>query len=246
MQHAFKIMLYAFILLCALPDSTLNAQSTTTQPWPIRYSEARTIARRHYTTWSFPAEKLSFTTVRPKPTKSTIAMQVPAAFTVVKDRSVDGVYRWNQRVYQADKVNKTLHGTLVIRKDGSISIEQTKNGEGALELAEDPANKFSFQQVLLVHEGVVQIRPDDKEWQRRAVAQYADGHWAIIESTDDLMLNDFSRDLVELGIVQAIYLDMGAWDEGWYKLNARSKAIVIGKNKSQTGRQTNWLLINTQ
>jgi hypothetical protein len=63
---------------------------------------------------------------------------------------------------------------------------------------------------------------------------------AIIESYEHITLTAFTKDLLELGAVDALYTDMGAWDEGWYRQD--NKLITIGRMKSQTEKQCNWVV----
>ena len=48
--------------------------------------------------------------------------------------------------------------------------------------------------------------------------------------------------LVLLNVKQLIYTDMGAWDEGWYKNPINNTLVKIGKDLSQTDKQSNWII----
>jgi len=52
----------------------------------------------------------------------------------------------------------------------------------------------------------------------------------------------FADDLALLGAKTAMNLDMGAWDEGWYR-DARGEIVRLGHDRSSTQRQSNWLVL---
>ena len=96
-------------------------------------------------------------------------------------------------------------------------------------------------QELLVYEGKSQRFGPGNAFQRRALAEFANRRFAVVESAaDDLTLSQFAEDLRELGATNALYLDMGDWDEGWYK--AGGQVVRLGLRRTQTARQSNWLV----
>lgn len=73
-------------------------------------------------------------------------------------------------------------------------------------------------QELLVYQGRSVHAAGGSVFQRRALAELAGHRFAVVESVaDNLTLKQFGDDLLELGARNALYLDMGDWDEGWYK-----------------------------
>jgi hypothetical protein len=48
-----------------------------------------------------------------------------------------------------------------------------------------------------------------------------------------------------MGVKDLIYTDMGARDEGWYRISP-GETRRIGKNLSQTARQSNWVIFKKQ
>jgi hypothetical protein len=46
---------------------------------------------------------------------------------------------------------------------------------------------------------------------------------------------------VSLGVRDAIYTDMGGWDEGWYRDGV--KVRTIGLMRGSTRRQSNWFVM---
>lgn len=61
----------------------------------------------------------------------------------------------------------------------------------------------------------------------------------MFESKTPLTLTQFGLDLKELGVKNAIYTDMGAYDEGWYR-DAEKGVKPLGNDRSLTEKQTNW------
>ena len=61
------------------------------------------------------------------------------------------------------------------------------------------------------------------------------------ESRKPISIQEFQESLLKIGAVNAIYLDMGSYSEGWYKNYDRRK-VVIGEKMTDTDKQTNWLI----
>lgn len=96
-------------------------------------------------------------------------------------------------------------------------------------------------QELLVFEGQNQRAAGGSVFQRRALVEFADHRFAVVESAaDDLEMQQFAADLLELGAKNALYLDMGDWDEGWYRDGSR--VVTLGHRRTHTARQSNWLV----
>jgi hypothetical protein len=96
-------------------------------------------------------------------------------------------------------------------------------------------------QELLVFEGKNQRLAGGSGFQRRALVEFAGHRFAVVESAaDDLEMQQFANDLLELGAKNALYLDMGDWDEGWYREGSR--VITLGHRRTHTARQSNWLV----
>ena len=99
-----------------------------------------------------------------------------------------------------------------------------------------------FQQIQCIENGTAAKFKDKKLFQRRGIAILNDNSIAIIESEQAITLEVFSKDLVLLNVKQLIYTDMGAWDEGWYRNPLNNVLIKIGKDLSQTAKQSNWIV----
>ena len=73
----------------------------------------------------------------------------------------------------------------------------------------------------------------------------SDGNFAVIQSQETLSLGQFIRSLVNLGVSDALYLDMGTgWNYGWYRENLEDTPKKLFDKR--TPYQTNWLLIKVK
>lgn len=95
----------------------------------------------------------------------------------------------------------------------------------------------------MVRDGeVLEFHKDQKLFQRRAVVIFVSGKIAMIESKTPITLQEFANDLIKLQVQNAIYTDMGSYDEGWVRSPEDKTVKSIGKNRSQTKYQSNWLI----
>jgi len=179
---------------------------------------------------------------RPDKNDKNILICIPAAYTDLQSYFVDGLYIDNGKVYNKNKVNYSLGGAIKII-NGNCEIFPTQKGK----LLNDSLINFItskkgslFQQIQMVEKGVGAKYKDTKLFQRRAIVKLKGNKTAIIESYEHITLTAFTKDLLELGAVDALYTDMGAWDEGWYRQD--NKLITIGRMKSQTDKQCNWVV----
>ena len=183
--------------------------------------------------------------IRPLSSDTTLQFCIPVAFTKLKNDSIDGLFIMNGKIVNRSAVNHTLGGGMLIRNNG-ISIFKTDNGKLLTESWSDSIANLQqsfFQQIQLVRNGeALELRKNQDLWQRRAIVIFQGGEMAVIESKNEITLQEFAEDLVKLKVVDAIYTDMGSFDEGWYR-NQTTKAIVpLGKNRRDTQRQSNWLV----
>lgn len=186
---------------------------------------------------------MSFDLTRPKKSDDSVMFSIPCAFTDALGR-VDGVYIENGSLHHRHFVSNQFGGAAVLQ-NGSIDFITTNKGalltKGFLhDLASRKASLF--QQFLLVTDGKASPFKDRSLFQRRAIVKFKDGQTAIFESKHALTLTTFGEDLKSAGVVNAIYTDMGAWDEGWYR-DATGAIKVIGLDRSRTDKQSNWLTL---
>lgn len=196
------------------------------------------------------ANKMKFTTTRPNQKDTSVLLCIAAAFTSLDNGKVDGAYAVDGVVKQ-EVPNMRLGGGIMINnktcdifpyhafpppsgivKDPTLKADMQKKIK---------AGKFSFfQQIQMIVNGNAERFFDEKLFQRRAIVTFKDKKVAIIESQQAITLATFAKDLVELGAYNALYTDMGSWDEGWYR-DSSGKIQVIGTSKSQTDKQSNWV-----
>ena len=181
---------------------------------------------------------------RPDQNDKNILLSMPGAYTDLQSYFVDGLYIDNGKVYNKNKINYTLGGAIKI-VNGDCTIFPSQKGklltDSLINLV--VAKKGSlFQQIQLIEKGVGAKYKDVKLFQRRAIVKLKGNKTAIIESFEHITLTAFTKDLLELGVIDALYTDMGAWDEGWYK-DSNNKIIVIGRMKTQTDKQCNWVVL---
>lgn len=218
--------------------------------WNGLFSQAISIEKKigkSKTTYTFIKKgkcKIAFEDKLPSKTDLTILACIPAAFTNLDNYIVDGIYAVNGRIENKKAINKTLGGVFYI-ENGKCKIFQSGKGKLFNDslFALVKLNKASFfQQIQCIQNGKAASFKDQKLFQRRGIAILKDSSIAIIESYENITLKVFSEDLAALGVQQLIYTDMGAWDEGWYRDIKTGKTIVIGRDLSQTSKQSNWII----
>lgn len=187
--------------------------------------------------------KMDVALTRPDKKDKNVLLCIPGAYTDLVTLNVDGLFIDKGKVYNRNKVNRSLGGAIKII-NGACEIFPTNRGE----LLNDSlvnlliTKKGSlFQQIQMVEKGKPAKYKDVKEFQRRAIVKLKGNKTAIIESYEHITLTVFTSDLLELGVYDALYTDMGSWDEGWYKQN--NEVISIGRIRSQTDKQCNWVIL---
>ncbi len=194
----------------------------------------------------YPQDNLVFDFVvsRRAETQTDIYLCIPSAFTTPYDR-VDGVYISNGSIGNAHGVNNELGGAMLI-ENGKGKLLSTDKGrmitDEFLQGVQESHGSL-FQQFLIVHECKAASFKDKSKFQRRAVCETTKGTFGVVESDRPITFTMFNDDLVSLGMKEALYCDMGAWDEGWYRSGTTSKVTKIGLDRSLTHRQSNWLLL---
>lgn len=188
--------------------------------------------------------QLAFTDQRPSTKDPAVLLCIPAAFTNTGNDQVDGIYAVNGLVKQANAINTSLGGVCYL-ENGACRMFQSGKGRlfGDSLLAIVKTNRASFfQQIQCIQKGKPAGFIDQKLFQRRGIAILKNGTVAVIESREAITLKVFAADLAALGVRDLIYTDMGAWDEGWYRDPATGLVKTIGLDRSQTARQSNWIV----
>ncbi len=199
-------------------------------------------AGNHYTFFLPGESKLMFSLERPDKLDSSVWFCAAAAFTV--NGKPDGIYGVNGKVFNADSINHNLGGAISI-KDESVEIFSTTKGKkfssGFVDSLKNLKAAF-FQQIQMMVNGKAEDSKSLKKFQCRGIVKLKSGKVAVVESEEEISLKTFAADLAAEGSVKdLLYIDMGAWDEGWYK-NSEGKLVVIGTNRSATEKQCNWII----
>lgn len=185
---------------------------------------------------------ISWNRERPSKSDKAIKLCIPAAFTSTTG-TVVGIFAVNGEVGNREQISKSIGGILKI-VDGEFKIFPSDKGERFTQRFIDSLKTERaslFQQFQLVENGVASKFKDKRHFQMRAIGKFASRLEAVIESDSAIDFKTFNSDLVGMGVKDAIYTDMGAWDEGWYRNPKTSKVVPIGKDRSKTQKQTNWI-----
>ncbi|MCA6364077.1 MAG: hypothetical protein IM638_13640 [Bacteroidetes bacterium] len=204
------------------------------------------VAERSYFQYTLPQNySFDFTVSRPAMKDTSVLLCVAAAFTRQDNGGIDGLYAVNGNVQ--GHVNKRLGGGCLLLPGSGVVIEGTRDGsllsQGWIDTNITAKKAAYFQQLQLVRNAqALRYGKDMSLFQRRALVTFASKPAAVVESAGAVTLQQFADDLLMLGAVDALYLDMGGWDEGWIR-NSQGKCARIGLMCSQTNRQSNWLVI---
>ncbi|GAB2871363.1 hypothetical protein [Hymenobacter ruber] len=180
---------------------------------------------------------------RPAVTGLRVQLSVAAAYTDLDtDQPLDLLVSPGRAVQPKATVG-FLDGVLTITGD-SLRIARIPRGQSppGAELARVQRQHGTLLlQELLVFRGRNVREAGGSFFQRRALVELKNHRFAVVESlADDLTMQQFAADLLELGALNAINLDMGGWDEGWYR--ASSQVVKLGHRRTDTNRQSNWLV----
>ena len=187
---------------------------------------------------------LEFAIERPDKKREDILACIPAAFSS-KRGGISGFYAWNGESFNLSNADRAISGAIEFT-NGKIKIIDTNRGALINDdlLKKLKQNKSSmFQQFQLVKDGQPEAFHDKSNYQRRCIAILNDGKSAFVESDESITMTEFAKDLAEIGVANAVYTDMGPWNEGWYRNPENGKIVVIGHDRLLTGRQTNWVIM---
>lgn len=246
-RSLFLVLIIAFLAIIISPRFLLGDSGNESGQNAITIKEKRSKDGHLYTIFYKDNSSISFETSRPDKDDKNIYLCIPAAFTDLQTYGIDGACVNKGQICNT-KVNYALGGAMKI-ENGKCSIIDTKKG---MLLTDSMLNTLAakggslFQQIKIISNGKAADFKDTNVYQRRSIVQMKDKSWAVIESLNALTLADFSADLVELGAWNALYTDMGAWDEGWYRHPSSGKVTTIGQIRSETSKQTNWIVFTTK
>lgn len=182
-------------------------------------------------------------TTRPDAADERYYLGVAAAYTDLDTNQPLDLLVANGRVLQASAKVGFLDGMLTVMAN-KLTISGIGRGQSppSAELARVQSQHGTLLlQELLVLNGKNQKPAGGSLFQRRALVEFADHRFAVVESaSDSIAMQQFGDDLVELGAQNALYLDMGDWDAGWYKRGGQ--VVTLGHRRTETPRQSNWLV----
>lgn len=164
---------------------------------------------------------------------------IPAAYTS-KDTTIDGLYFCNG-IRARSAFNNKLTGACYFKDESFNIIPSAEIDSALISFIQERKMNFFQQSLLVYHSGIYPCTLfKEKKNMRRALVKL-NGNMFVAESVDPLRIVDFQQALLEIGVTDAIYLDMGTWSEGWYK-NNNCQYIRIGEKFQNTHLQTNWLI----
>ena len=103
----------------------------------------------------------------------------------------------------------------------------------------------AFAQEMMIHEGKIKPtkKSDDNVNVFRGLCEL-DGRLCIIESEKSIHFSDFKMKLKDIGVTEALYLDMGdGWNYAWYRPTDDSIVELHPKGHNYC---TNWITFYTQ
>lgn len=247
-QKRASLIAVILLVVLALPFVAVSFKNKTAPGVSFSVETKKTSSGNTYTIFHQDDLKLDVSLMRPDKNDKNILLCIPGAYTDLVSLKVDGLYIDNGTVYNKDKVNHTLGGAIKIIK-GECGIFPTRKGkllnDSLINLIVSKKGSL-FQQIQLIEKGAGAKYKDVKEFQRRAIVKLKNKgegggvSTAVIESFEHITLTAFTKDLLELGVLDALYTDMGSWDEGWYR---KGNAVeTIGRIRSQTDKQCNWVV----
>ena len=179
---------------------------------------------------------------RPSKDQKNIKLCIPSAFTTKSD-TVVGIYAINGKVSNRKAISKPIGGVILI-ENGDFKIFPTQKGAvftKAFLAGVEKRKATMFQQFQIVTNGSPASFRDKKYYQMRAIVRFKDSREGVIESEKDINFKTFNTDLAKLGVDNALYTDMGPWDEGWYR-DKSDNIVTIGNDRSKTHKQSNWAI----
>lgn len=164
---------------------------------------------------------------------------VPASFSSPQNKIV-GIFVENGSLI-SNITDEITNGVCVITNNDIEILPTNKYSEN--NTIDSIDNNYSlFQQILLINESKI-VDCDvwgDTKYLRRALIIKED-KYSIAESYQPVSIKEFQESLRDIGVTDAVYLDMGTWSEGWFQ-DCQGKFIKIGRNMKNTDKQTNWIV----
>lgn len=121
--------------------------------------------------------------------------------------------------------------------DGNWTFSKKSDAEKALKKAAEKGG-MGFRQIALILDGEKKNISMTKSNFYRALCEL-DGKLCIIESKTVIPMQDFITELYDLGVTNAIYLDMGRWRHCWYRQSEGDSVTYL--HNIIHDNYTNWL-----
>jgi hypothetical protein len=179
---------------------------------------------------------------RPSQSDKNIILCIPAAFTRLDNGKPDGFIAENGSHNGSKSKTNGVGGACLICEKYTTLFPLEKGAplpDSLVSVIEKNKCDF-FQQIQIVNKGKVPGFKDKSLWQRRCFGSDKTGNMLVIEGLKPQTLAEFSADLPSFGVYNALYTDMGTYDEGWYR-NEQGKIIPLGLVRTSTKYQSNWL-----
>ena len=206
----------------------------------VELSHETSTSGHHYTYYLRGDSLADFSVLRPNKTDKQSVFCIPAAFTT-KAQGIDGIAISDGK--NVGEPSGPQLGGAIVFMHGDFEIFPSVHGRALTKdfLADlQKAGGSLFQQFQLVKDGFAESFRDTTVCQRRAMVVFRNGGKGVVESKGSLTLTQFAHDLEDMQVLNAIYTDMGQWDEGWYR-DAQA-VTTIGLVRSKTAQQTNWVV----
>lgn len=188
----------------------------------------------------------SITNTRPLTSDTSVLFVCAAAFTLLENDAIDGLFIENGNV-KVKWVNHSLGGGIVIPEKSSQNVatifgtDMGKSLDSTFIDSVAAMRASFFQQIQLVRDGqALRFQKEFSNFQRRALCVWH-GQLVVVESVTPCTMQKFANVLKSCGIQNALYVDMGSWDEGWYRTQQR-QMTKIGLMRNETDRQSNWFV----
>ncbi len=111
--------------------------------------------------------------------------------------------------------------------DGAFHFSDSEYAEQDLTLAAERGG-CGFQQYMIIDDGEIVLEPANEYRCFRVIADL-DGKLCIIDSKKQIHFHDFACAVRDLGVTEALYMDMGSgWNYSWYRDNNGKVNTLIG------------------
>ncbi|MBI2483300.1 phosphodiester glycosidase family protein [Candidatus Uhrbacteria bacterium] len=246
----YRQIITLLILLLGISALPLTAHAHDEAPWrgPRFSVETRTHAGKSFRI--FHGGAMDFTTTRPQHTNTRVLLMVAGTYTSPQNTAEGHIIDHGTAQHRTCDLSCRNWNAVAIIESGYVRImrQDAEALERSRLLTEVIRSRGSLIQGHLLVEHGVPIRgyARGRPYHRRALATMDDRLRIgdIIESAQPhTSLSDFAKHLAALGYRNAINLDMGAWDEGWYRDPNTGTIHPIGQIRTATNRQTNWIII---